>query len=86
MSHDIDIPASLAKAVDKRLSEFVAGRYCAREALKLLGLTQPPSIGIRPDRGPDRPEGVVGAITHTDGFAWAAVARQRDLRGIGIDR
>ncbi|MBT3294593.1 MAG: 4'-phosphopantetheinyl transferase superfamily protein [Verrucomicrobia bacterium] len=83
--HDIDVPACLHRAVDKRLSEFVAGRYCAREALRLLGIEGPHAVGMRPDRGPAWPAGIVGSITHTMGVAWAVAASRQAIRGIGID-
>lgn len=83
--HGIELPAALARAVDKRVCEFVAGRLCAREALRMLGVIHPPPIGVRPDRGPDWPAGTVGSITHSTGWAWAAAARAADRIGLGID-
>jgi enterobactin synthetase component D len=41
------------------------------------------TIGV--DRAPVWPAGVVGAITHAEGFAAAAVARAADAAGIGLD-
>lgn len=83
--HGIALPPGMERAVDKRVSEYAAGRYCAREALRKLGHAAPVAPATRPDRSPDWPADVVGAITHTNGFAWAAVAWRRDLNGIGID-
>jgi enterobactin synthetase component D len=37
------------------------------------------------DRAPIWPEGIVGSITHTAGFAAAAVAWAADIPGLGID-
>ncbi len=37
------------------------------------------------DRAPIWPDGVVGSITHTGGFAAAAVAWAADIAGLGID-
>ena len=42
-------------------------------------------MGIRSDRAPQWPEGLVGSITHTEGFASAAVARADEWWSLGID-
>jgi enterobactin synthetase component D len=82
----IDLPAQLAGAVPKRQLEFLAGRSCAREALgRVLGRIVTEPIGVGADRAPVWPAGIVGAITHADGFAAAAVARATDTLGLGID-
>jgi enterobactin synthetase component D len=82
---DVPIPPGLARASPKRLTEFIAGRRCAAEALRRLGWNDPPPVGIAGDRSPVWPAGVVGSITHTESFAWAAVADAARLRGIGVD-
>lgn len=69
----------------KRKMDFVAGRYCARKAFEKLGMKNPPEIGISSDRSPMWPTGWVGSITHTNGFASAAVAQTEALQGLGID-
>jgi len=82
----IALPAELERAVAKRRLEFLAGRSCAREAIaRLLGRPFESSIAVGVDRAPQWPEGVVGAITHTHGFAAAAVAGTGDARGLGLD-
>jgi 4'-phosphopantetheinyl transferase EntD len=67
-----------------RLRDYAAGRLCARHALGELGVAGFP---LEPDEGgrPRWPQGMVGSITHTKGFCGAAVARRRQLRGIGLD-
>lgn len=72
------------RAVARRRREFGAGRACARAALRALGL-EAGAIPVGPDRAPVWPAGVVGSITHTRGFCAAAVARRRDLGGVGVD-
>jgi 4'-phosphopantetheinyl transferase EntD len=71
-------------AVQKRRREFRAGRACARRALAGLGLD-----GVILPSGPDRlpawPSGVVGSITHTEGYCAAAAALAASFRGLGID-
>ncbi len=74
------------KGADRRNAEFVVGRYCARSALSQLrphDVSTP--IGIRADRGPHWPDGIVGSITHCAGFAAALVAEEAEYWGIGRD-
>ncbi|HEV7851943.1 MAG TPA: 4'-phosphopantetheinyl transferase [Mycobacterium sp.] len=74
----------IAKSVAKRRNEFVTVRYCARQALEELGV--PPGPILKGEKGePCWPDGVVGSLTHTEGFRGAAVARHNDVRSIGID-
>src|SRR5947209_5174754 len=75
---------AVTRAVDKRRREFTTGRWCARLALGRLGL---PEVAIPQgdDRQPGWPPGVVGSITHCDGYRAAAVAHDRDLATLGID-
>jgi 4'-phosphopantetheinyl transferase EntD len=74
----------VARAIDRRRREVAAGRSCARRALTLIGAA-PVALPAGPDRAPRWPDGVVGSITHTRDFCAAAVAWQRDLRGLGLD-
>jgi len=74
----------VARAVDKRRREFTAGRTCARRALARLGFPDFPVL-VGPRREPLWPPGVVGAITHCQGYCAAAVARATDVRSLGID-
>ncbi len=80
----IEEEAALGRVVDKRRREFTTGRNCARRALAMLGL---PAQPILPGAGrqPLWPSGIVGSITHCDGFCAAAVARQNQLAALGID-
>ncbi len=83
---DISLPPELATAVIKRRVEYLAGRHCARAALRAHApaLAEAP-IARGPDRAPAWPAGVVGSITHTAGYAAAAVAHTHALRGLGLD-
>jgi 4'-phosphopantetheinyl transferase EntD len=76
--------AAVAGAVAERRREFGTVRYCARRALRRLGL---PAVPILPDRdrAPRWPAGVVGSMTHCAGYRAAAVARSGELRALGID-
>jgi 4'-phosphopantetheinyl transferase EntD len=74
----------IAKSVAKRRNEFVTVRACAREALGELGL--PPVPILKGDKGePCWPDGVVGSLTHCQGFRGAAVGRVGEVRSVGID-
>jgi 4'-phosphopantetheinyl transferase EntD len=74
----------IARSVAKRRNEFITVRYCARQALGELGL--PPVPILKGDKGePCWPDGVVGSLTHCAGFRGAVVARQADVRSVGID-
>jgi enterobactin synthetase component D len=82
----IALPPQLDGAVHKRRREFLAGRICAREAIRaLMPERAAEPVGIGPNREPLWPSGLVGALTHAHGFAAAAVGRAADYRGIGID-
>ncbi|GGG07676.1 4'-phosphopantetheinyl transferase [Rhodococcoides trifolii] len=74
----------IAKAVEKRRREFVSARYCARKAMTRLGVDQAPIL--RGEMGsPQWPSGVVGSLTHTDGYRAAALGHALAVRSIGID-
>lgn len=81
----IVLPEHLSGAVPKRRAEFLAGRYCVRLALKGLGKNVDFTLKIGDKRAPIWPTGLIGSITHSKGFASAAVARLDTVRGIGID-
>jgi 4'-phosphopantetheinyl transferase EntD len=75
---------ALGRAVDKRRREFVTGRACAREALARLGLP-PTAVGSGRHGEPLWPAGIVGSITHCDGYRACAVASAHTLLTLGID-
>jgi 4'-phosphopantetheinyl transferase EntD len=76
--------AAVARAVPKRRREFSTARVCARAALARLGI--PPAPIVPGARGaPQWPAGVVGSITHCDGYRACAVARESDVVTIGLD-
>jgi 4'-phosphopantetheinyl transferase EntD len=75
---------TLARAVPKRIGEFVAGRLCARRAMAEFGVRDF-ALKVRQDRTPDWPETVVGSISHTAGLYLAAVADKSQVAAVGID-
>jgi len=76
--------AIVANAAAQRRREFGTVRYCARQALRKIGV---PAVPILPDTNgaPRWPVGVVGSLTHCRGYRAAVVARSPSLRGVGID-
>ncbi len=68
----------------KRIHDFTAGRMCARRALQGLGVRDF-SLRVGPDRCPLWPRGVIGSITHTQGYSAAVVARADAVAALGID-
>jgi enterobactin synthetase component D len=81
---EVTLPPSLSRAIVKRRAEFLAGRFCAAQAMRRLRGYHLP-VAIRPDRSPAWPDGLVGSISHTDGLAFAGVAEARYCRSLGLD-
>ncbi len=76
--------ALVGKAAEKRRREFATGRMCARAALTDLGFAPAPIL--QGERGaPKWPLGVVGSITHCDGYCAAAAGSAGELLTLGID-
>lgn len=83
---DIALPERLRHAVRKRHIEYLAGRWCAREAMRVgRGYQSHAVIATGEEREPLWPDGVVGSITHTQGFVSAAIADARVMRSLGVD-
>ncbi|MQY33527.1 4'-phosphopantetheinyl transferase Svp [Streptomyces sp. RB17] len=76
--------ALVERAVAKRRREFAAVRACARRAMEKLGVPAQPILSG--ERGAPRwPDGLIGSMTHCDGYCAAALARAGDLASLGID-
>lgn len=74
----------IARSVAKRRNEFITARHCARLAMEELGI--PPSPILKGEKGEPRwPVGVVGSLTHCQGYRGAVVARTGGVRSVGID-
>jgi 4'-phosphopantetheinyl transferase EntD len=76
--------AAVLRAVPKRRREFATVRACARTALGRLGV-EPVAILPGESGAPAWPSGIVGSMTHCDGYRAAAAARRADVASIGID-
>jgi 4'-phosphopantetheinyl transferase EntD len=70
--------------VRKRRESFTAGRTCARQALRAMGMPEVPILRGR-EQEPIWPDGIVGSITHCDGYCAAALGYSRDFISLGID-
>ncbi|MFI2203433.1 4'-phosphopantetheinyl transferase [Streptomyces sp. NPDC020192] len=74
----------VALAVTKRRREFAAVRGCARRAMEKLGVPAQPVVSG--ERGaPIWPAGLIGSMTHCDGYCAAVLTRESDLLSLGID-
>jgi 4'-phosphopantetheinyl transferase EntD len=74
----------IARSVAKRRNEFVTVRHCARVAMGRLGIPEAPIL--KGEKGEPRwPEGVVGSLTHCEGYRGAVVGRSAAVRSVGID-
>jgi 4'-phosphopantetheinyl transferase EntD len=74
----------LGTVSESRRREFTTARSCARRALAELGLPPTPILP-GPSREPLWPGGIVGSITHCDGYCAVAVARATAFVAVGID-
>lgn len=84
---DILLTTNLQNSVKKRKATYLAGRYCAKQALLQAGYAESPILipTAASHPGPVWPENWVGSITHTDDLACSAVGKVSEFRGIGID-
>ena len=74
----------VARAVDKRRREFAGARHCARQAMRRLGVD--PAPVLRGEKGdPVWPRGLVGSLTHCDGYRAAVLGYSLQVRSLGID-
>ncbi len=74
----------IARSVAKRRNEFVTVRHCARVAMGRLGIPEAPIL--KGEKGEPRwPDGLVGSLTHCEGYRGAVVGRSAAVRSVGID-
>ena len=75
---------AVQRATTGRVAEFAAGRAAVRAAMGTLGIGAQP-VPNGPDRAPQWPQGVTGSISHCDSVCLSLVARDRDMRALGVD-
>lgn len=74
----------IARSVAKRRNEFITVRHCARVAMGRLGVPEAPIL--KGEKGEPRwPDGLVGSLTHCEGYRGAVVGRSAVVRSVGID-
>jgi 4'-phosphopantetheinyl transferase EntD len=76
--------AAIEHAVLSRRQQYTAGRQLARRAWQALGLAPQPLLNDA-QRVPRWPAGLVGTITHTQGWCGAAVALAGTVSWLGAD-
>jgi enterobactin synthetase component D len=80
----VELPVLSDRAVEKRTSEFYAGRWCATQAIyKKNSLYLTPKIND--DRSPLWPVNFVGSISHSKDKAIAVVSSSDEYIGLGVD-
>jgi 4'-phosphopantetheinyl transferase EntD len=75
---------SIAHCRVARIRDYTAGRLCAHRALAAMGVAHF-SVLSAPDRRALWPAGLSGSITHTSGYAAAAVGLQSEVGSLGLD-
>lgn len=76
--------AAVETASPKRRAEFASARALARIALARMG--REPTAVPRGGKGmPIWPTGVVGTMTHCDGYRGVALAEVEEFRSVGVD-
>jgi enterobactin synthetase component D / holo-[acyl-carrier protein] synthase len=77
-------PENFNRMVDKRKSEFLAGRYCAQKTLIDAG-SHNTQVHIGSNNTPYWPSGFVGSLTHCANLSIAYASKRSDFRNIGVD-
>jgi enterobactin synthetase component D / holo-[acyl-carrier protein] synthase len=77
-------PENLNRMVDKRRSEFLAGRYCAQKTLIDAG-SRNTQVRVGSNNTPYWPFGFVGSLTHCAGLSIAYASKRSDYKNIGVD-
>ena len=74
----------MTRAMPRRRAEYAAGRACARAALVRLDVKPAPILSGAGGE-PVWPQGLVGSLTHCEGYAAAVAARAGTIAALGID-
>lgn len=80
----IELDDSLRESVPKRQLQYLAGRFCALEALRAFGVDAA-RLPRQSNRLPDWPKGFTGSISHSGDEACAVVMRKHDAASVGLD-
>jgi 4'-phosphopantetheinyl transferase EntD len=80
----VELPPGYTAMATQRATEYLAGRVCARAALRKLGAGG--SVASGNGIGPPRwPAGTVGSIAHSRRLVLAAACWRHEIRSVGID-
>jgi enterobactin synthetase component D len=79
------LPDELQDAAWSRQQSFLAGRYCAAQAMQQLGVSINHLLRRLDDRRVDWPTSVVGSISHSGDLALAVVGLVTHWRAVGVD-
>ena len=81
---DVALPHVISNSVSSRQAEYLAGRLAAKRSLKAHGITDF-DLFSGALRQPLWPLNFTGSISHTNQLAAAAVLKEKDAKGVGID-
>jgi len=81
----IQLPSLLSGTCQKRRHEFLAGRYCAVQALHNAGCQSVIDLNVGADGLPSWPPGWLGSISHCSVGAVAIATRDSTCRALSID-
>lgn len=79
------VPDELQNAAWSRQQSFLAGRYCAAQAMQQLNVMADPLLPRLQDRRVAWPDEVVGSISHSGHLALAVVGLATQWRAVGAD-
>lgn len=85
LQRQMPLPERLQRAVLLRRLDFLAGRWCARESLRLAGFDEALPLPLGNHGSPVWPSGWIGSISHDDGWAIAAAAPLDRVHALGLD-
>jgi 4'-phosphopantetheinyl transferase EntD len=80
----INYPEEIRRAVIKRRSEYLAGRFCCQDVLKKLGANST-SVSTGKGRLPLWPLGYIGSLSHSGNRAIAVIGECDKVNFIGVD-
>ncbi len=78
------LPSSMKNVSKIRQQEFIAGRFCAAQAAKVVGINLL-SLPSAKSREPIWPLGLVGSIAHSKKLAVSCVSLSEEHASIGVD-
>ncbi len=82
-AHDVPFPDRLARAVDKRRADYLAGRILVQRAFDHFDAPHAP-LHNAPDRAPLWPDGWAGSLSHSRSTCACILSTNTNLH-IGID-